>query len=72
VPLGAIHLIQKEADRDADAAFFCGIHDAIAAIHPVRLKDFPEDAICRNCLNGYHDQSAAQEPWRGGDAENAG
>ena len=58
MPLGAIHLIESEADRENDPVFYCRIADAIAAIHPVRIRDFPEDAICVECLRRYR----AQQP----------
>ena len=34
MPLGAVHLIKTETDREHDPVFYCRIADAIAAIHP--------------------------------------
>lgn len=63
MPLGSIHLVLTVADHDheKDAEFFCRIHDAIAAIPPERLADFPEDAICADCLRAYRKGDAASE-----------
>lgn len=62
MPLGAIHLIESEANRENDPVFYCRVADAIAAIAPVRIHDFPEDAICSECLRSYRAQQASGAP----------
>jgi hypothetical protein len=52
MPLGAIHLIVFEPHGE-NSQFLCGISDAIAAIHPERLQHFPEESICKACLEAY-------------------
>ena len=61
MPLGAIHLIVSEADRNHDAVFFCGIKDAIAAILPVRIPRFPKTEICAACLSAYDESENRSE-----------
>jgi hypothetical protein len=56
MPLGLIHLISDETEG-AGALYFCGIADAIAAIHPVRLARFPVEMVCSECLRVYEKQS---------------
>jgi hypothetical protein len=52
MPLGAIHLIVSDPHTGM-AVFLCGIGDAIAAIQPERLPHFPEESICKACLDAY-------------------
>ena len=58
MPLGAIHLIVTEESSE-EAGFYCGIADAIAAIRPERLPDFPDDAICPDCLRAHRESQGA-------------
>ena len=55
MPLGAIHLISKEPDGEGEAEFYCRASDAIAAIRPDRLNDFPDDVICVHCMKAYQE-----------------
>jgi hypothetical protein len=57
MPLGYIHLIQEETATGAGAVYFCATEDAIAAMHPKRLKGIPRDMICPRCLSVYESNS---------------
>lgn len=60
MPLGAIHLIVVTEDNSEDAPkFYCRVPDAIAAIRPERLIDFPEDVICQDCLRAHRERQEA-------------
>jgi hypothetical protein len=52
MPLGAVHLIAVDPDHEV-TEYFCRTSDAIAAIYPDRMRDFPEDVICAECLRAY-------------------
>jgi hypothetical protein len=65
MPLGAIHLILSEGDRDKGAEFFCGVKDAIAAVHPVRIPHFPASELCSKCLAAYRENGNEFPPAAG-------
>jgi hypothetical protein len=56
MPVGFIHLIF--AETETGAMYCCGIADAIAAINPARLADFPGEMICPECLQIYGKSSS--------------
>ena len=62
MPLGSIHLISEYVETGSGAIYFCGIEDAIAALHPSRLADLPRDAVCPDCLKAYEQQTQTKEP----------
>ena len=61
MPLGVIHLIERETETGAGAIYYCGIDDAIAAINPARMAGFPREMLCPECLQ-IHDTTESSEP----------